>query len=510
MNRLLYILSALAILLPAGLFAQTVTYSDYSRQDSKDINFEIIGKMNNNFLVYKNVRSDHRITVLGNDMQIKDDIDLDFIPDKTFNIDFVAYPEFFYMIYQYQKKNILHCMAVKMDGNAKKIAEPVELDTTQISFFADNKIYTTIYSEDRKKIMVFKIHKKNDKYTLATLLFDDKLQLLHRQRQVISFDDRRDNYSNFVLDNDGNLVFTRDYRSNNRESISGLDLVTLSPVSDTLAYHPFDIGKRYFDDISLIKIDNLNKRYLVNAFYSKKDRGNIEGIFTGVWDRDLGQQTVSIGVPEADSLRDEARSDGQLKFALDNFVVRQVVVKKDGGFLLMSEDYTTQTRGNTNGFNRYDYFNNPYYFSRGGYGYSYYNPYYGGYYRPWGSYNTMNSTRYYYDNILVTNFDKDGRQIWNKVIHKDQYDDDNDNFLSFSTITSAGEIHFLFNDDKRNQIIADHSISSTGEIKRNPTVKSQEKNYEFMTRLSKQISAKQIIVPCMYRGYICFAKVDLE
>src|SRR5882757_239695 len=491
MNRFLSILLAFAFFLPVSLSAQTVTYSDYSRQDNKDINFEVIGKMNNNFLVYKNIRSNHKITILDNGMQLKEDVDLDFIPEKTFNIDFIAYPEFFYMVYQYQKKNILHCMAVKMDGSAKQLAAPVELDTTQISFFADNKIYTTIYSEDRQKIMVFKIHKKSDRYTLATLLFDDKLQLLHKQRQGIPFDDRRDNYSNFVLDNDGNLVFTRDYKSNSRESISEADLVTLSPVSDTLAYHDFNMDKKYFDEITLIKIDNLNKRYIVNAFYSKKNRGNIEGIFTGVWDRNLGQQTITVSIPATDSLRDEAKTDGHLKFALDNFMVRQVVVKKAGGFLLMSEDYTTQTRGNTTGFNRYDNFNNPYYFSRG-YGYSYYNPYYG-YYRPWSSYNNQTSTRYYYENILVTNFDKDGKQIWNKVIHKDQYDDDNDNFLSFSTITSGGEIHFLFNDDRKNQIIADHSISSTGEIKRNPTVKSQEKGYEFMPRLSKQISAKQII-----------------
>jgi hypothetical protein len=125
------------------------------------------------------------------------------------------------------------------------------------------------------------------------------------------------------------------------------------------------------------------------------------------------------------------------------------------------------------------------------------------------SFSNQQSTRYYYNNILILSIDKFGREEWSRVIHKDQFDDDNDNYLSYSTMTSGGEIHFLFNTNNKNQIIADNSITPYGEIHRNPTLKSLEKGYEFMPRLSKQITARQIIVPCTYRGNICFAKVDL-
>ncbi|MGF2414771.1 MAG: hypothetical protein ACQUYJ_20705, partial [Ferruginibacter sp.] len=95
------------------------------------------------------------------------------------------------------------------------------------------------------------------------------------------------------------------------------------------------------------------------------------------------------------------------------------------------------------------------------------------------------------------------------VIHKDQFDDNDDNFLSFSNMNSGGQIHFLFNEDKnKNQIIANHSISASGELTRNPTLKSQEKGYQFMTRFGKQVGANQLLIPCIYRNYICFAKVD--
>jgi hypothetical protein len=78
-------------------------------------------------------------------------------------------------------------------------------------------------------------------------------------------------------------------------------------------------------------------------------------------------------------------------------------------------------------------------------------------------------------------------------------------------MNSGGEIHFLFNDDNnRNQIIANHSISPSGLVTRNPTLKSQEKGYQFMPKLAKQVGANQLIIPCTYRGYICFAKVDFQ
>ncbi|WP_462249551.1 hypothetical protein [Ferruginibacter sp.] len=497
------------LILPAAVLSQRVTYSDFEQEDSRDINFEIIGKMNGNFLVYKNIRWRHKINIFGDDMKIKETIKLDFIPDKTFNVDFVIYPDHFYMIYQYQKKNILHCMAVKMDGNAKKISDPIELDTTQISILADNKIYTTINSEDKQKIMVFKIHKKNDKFNIVTLLFNSDLKLIaNKNRQALAFEERRDNYDNFLVDNEGNFVFTKDSHSGNRDNSNSLSLVIKQAQQDTLAYNTIDLNKNYIDEVKL-KVDNLNKRYIINSFYFKKNRGSIEGLFTSIWDKknnnNLAQGFVELG----DSLRNEVKTSGQLRFALDDLFIRQVVVKKDGGFLLTAEDFSSQGRGSGNNqWNRWDYLNNYYYSPYSNY---YYNPYYG-YYRPLSSFNNNNqSTRYYYANILIISADKNGKIEWSKIIHKDQFDDDNDNFLSFSTINRGGEIHFLFNDDKnRNQIIANQSISPTGQLTRNPTLKSQERGYQFMTRLSKQVGANQVIIPCTYRSFICFAKVDFQ
>jgi len=503
MNRIIYSI-ILLLVLPVAALCQSVTYSDFDQEDSRDINFEIIGKMNGNYLVYKNIKWRHKISILGDDMKIKETVKLDFIPDKTFNVDFVIYPDHFYMIYQYQKKNILHCMAVKMDGDAKKMSEPIEIDTTQISLLADNKIYTTIHSEDKRKIMVFKIHKKYDRFNIVTLLFDSSLKLHAKTRQELDYNERKDNYDNFLLDNDGNFVFTKDSKNGNRDNSNNVNLVIKEALQDSFAFHEIPLDKNYIDEVKL-KIDNLNKRYIINSFYYKKNRGSIDGLFTCIWDKADAKPFARNFTVLGDSLRDAAKVSGQMRFALDDFFIRQVFVKKDGGFLLTAEDYSTQGRNNANPWNRWDYLNNYYYSPYSSY---YYNPY-NNYYRPYGSYNYNQSTRYYYANIIILSMDKTGNIDWSRVIQKDQFDDDNENFLSFSTMNSGGEIHFLFNDDKnKNQIIADHSISPSGLVTRNPTLKSRERGYQFMPSLSKQVGARQLIIPCVYRNYICFAKID--
>ncbi len=501
MKRIYHFFFILLFSLPVLLFAQSVAISDYDREDTREINFEIIGKMNNNILVYKNIRSNHKISIFDREMNTLETVKLDFVPERTFNIDFVAYPDYFIMIYQFQKGNILHCMTVKMDGNAKKMNEPVEIDTTRIPVMSNNKIYTTIYSEDRKKIAIFKIQTRYQKFNMQTLLFDQEMKLLGKNRILVDYNERRESYDNFLLGNDGNFVFTYARQSGNRDNSNELKLVVKSPLQDTFFYRDIDLNEKYIDEVKL-KIDNRNNRYIINTFYYKKNRGSIEGLFTGVWDKATDRPLVSQYTEFSDSLRYEAKSGGLLRFSLDNFFIRQVIVKGDGGFILAAEDYSSSTRDNNN-FNRYDYLFNPYTFSPG---FFYYNPY-TGYYRPLGGF-VNQSTRFYYENILVLSFSKTGQLMWSKVLHKSQFDDDEENFMSFSTLASGNEIHFLFNSDRKYQIISDQAIDADGTITRYPTLKSPQRGYEFMPGLSKQVGARQLIIPCAYRNNICFAKVD--
>ncbi len=489
------------------VFSQQITYSLPESNDIRSMNFEIIGKISGNFLVYKNLRNDNAISVYDNSMKLTDKIDLRYMPEKTLNVDFVAYPDFAWLIYQYQKRNVLHCMAAKINGSGKLLADPVELDTTALSFFADNKIYSVVYSEDKSKIMIYKIQKKNDKFNFTTLLFNDSLQLQRKSSIPTSFEDRKDIFSDFFVDNSGNFVFTRGNRSSSRDFIQQLDLIIKRPMADTFSLNRLDLTNKYLDEIKL-KVDNVNKHYVINSLFYTKKRGNVEGLYTSVWDEPsnsvLSQNFAQLG----DSIKAMAKTEGANRGALNDFFVRDVILKKDGGFILTAEDYYTQSRSSP--WNRYDYLYgypsmSPYYSP---FYYNYYSPYSYGYYgRPY--FGSGSQARYYYNNILILNMDNTGKLQWGNAIHKSQFDDDNDNFLSYAIMLSGGKLHFLFNElERRNQLLSDQSVSPSGEVTRNPPLKSLDRGYQFMPRYAKQVSASQIIVPCTYRNYICFAKIE--
>ena len=262
-----------------------------------------------------------------------------------------------------------------------------------------------------------------------------------KSRQQVPFDDRKDIYSEFFTDNEGCFVFTKSSRSGNRDNIGAVSLVTKTPDSDTFTYRKIPLQDFYLDEIKL-KVDNVNKHYLISSFYYKQRRGNIEGLFTNVWDKTTDASVASAFTQLGDSVRYNAKAQGQLKFALNDFFIRQIIIKKDGSFLLTAEDYSTQSRGGfgNNGWNRWDYLYSPYYFNS--YDFFMFNPAYSSFYRPFNSFNNAQSVRYFYDKVLILSIDKSGEVEWSNVIHKDQFEDDNDNFLSYGTMNASGEIHF--------------------------------------------------------------------
>ena len=488
---------------PILLRAQHISYSDPQRDDVRRTDFEIIGKIGGNFLVFTNNRSDNNISIFDNDMKLLNRVALNFLPDKYINAYFIPYQDFFYMIYEYQKKNILHCAAVKIDGQGKNLSEPTDLDTTQIGFAASNKIYTVISSDDKQKIMLFKINSKNPRnFLFTTFLYNQQLELIDRHRLNLAMEERNESFTDFLLDNEGTLVVAKFLRSNSPDYVSKVSLVTKDPAADNFLIKDIGNGDRLLDEIKL-KIDNNNKTYILSGFYYKQKRGNIEGLYSLVWDKATQSKIQESQIVFSDELRAVAKSsEANMKMAFNDFFINQIIIKKDGGFLLVSESEYTSSRGGY--FNRWDYMYgyNPYIAPMDYYGYPYspYNRY---------GYNNANAVRYHSENIMILSVDKDCKLEWSNVIPKSQFDDESENLISNHIMNTGGEIHFMYNQyDHKNILLADQSISPEGKITRYPTLKNLDKGYDFMPRYGKQVSARQMIIPCLYKNYLCFAKID--
>lgn len=487
-------------------FAQKVIYSEPDRNDSRRMNFEIIGKVSGSFLIYKNLGNKNYISLYDNDMKQVDKVEHDYLPtDRLINIDFFPYNDHAYMVYQYQRRNVVYCDAVKVDGKGQKASDVVSLDTSHIGFAGNNKIYSAISSEDKSKIMLFKINSRNrSRYLITTLLFDEQLALKKRSSFPLPMDDSKDDYLNeFNVDNDGDLVFTKFSRGAN-DAITKTELIWKPAMADSIATTDVPLNKIFLDELH-IKVDNVNKRYFLTSFYYKQKRGNIDGFYFYTWDKQTQRPTLQNAISLGEELRNEARGDASVKGAFNDYFIRNIIVKRDGGFIIGSESYYTTSRYNN--WNRWNYMYGMPYRSFDYYSYS---PLYSNWWWRNQYYNNQ-AVRHHADNITILSFDSAGRMQWSNVIHKQQFDDAAGAQVSYQVVNTGGQLHFVFNEeDKRAVLLTDYILSPDGQINRNPTLKNLDRNYEFLSKFGKQVSSRQLILPCYYRNYICFAKIEFN
>ena len=483
--------------------AQRIVYSEPERDDTRRMNFELVGKVSGNFLIYKNIRGKSWIAVYNNNMEQIGREDHDYMQgDRLINVDFFSYPDFSYMIYQYQRRNVVYCDAVKIDGQGKKASDVMQLDTSHIGFTANNKIYSAITSEDRSKILVTKINSRNrSNYVVTTLLYTNTLDPLKRSRMNIPMEERDDYLGDFVVDNDGDIVLTKFIRSAN-DNIGQTWFMWKQAQSDSFVVTDLTRDKFYLDELH-VKVDNVNKRYFLTSFYYKQRRGNIEGLYYYIWDKQTQKPTLENTVVLGDELRKEAKGDANAKMAFNDYFIRDILVKGDGGFAIGTEAYYTSSRYNN--WNRWNYLYN---YPLSPFDYYTYSPVYSSW--MWRNrYNNSQAVRYHADNITLFSFDSSGKMEWSNVIHKEQFDDESDDRISYKLMNTGGQIHFLFNqEEKRAQLLNDFSVDASGQINRNPTLRNLDKGYDFLPKYAKQVSSRQMLIPCFRNNYVCFAKLD--
>lgn len=486
--------------------AQKIIYSEPDKDDSKKVDFEIIGKIGNTIQVYKNARNNSSIVLYDENMKLIDKVAQDYIPEeRLINLDVYPYTNHSYLFYQYQRRNVVYFMAAKIDEHGKKVGEPMELDTTQLSFASNNKVYNSVTSEDKSKFLIFKINSRNrNNYLISTILLDEKLGTIKRSQLNMPMEERNDYLEEFKVDNAGNMVFTK-FSRNNNDNIAAVSLVIKPPMTDSFIFQGVNLNKIYLDQLFL-KIDNFNNRYFLTSFTYTQRRGNIDGLYFYVWDNGSSKVTMEKSLTFGEELRNEARGNSSSRFAFDNFFIRNIIIKKNGGFLMGAESYYTTSRGNN--FNRMDYL----------YGYPMFSPYDNYFYSPFGyGYNSLlwrsrdnnQQVRHHAENVAILSFDINGNLEWNNILKKEQFSDETDNMVSYQLVNTGAALHFIFNQmEKRAILLSDIILESGGVMNRNPSLKNIDKGYLFMPKYGKQVSSQQVIIPCLYRNYICFAKIE--
>ena len=514
-------LSVLSItLFSVYLNAQNIVYADISKGDVVRMNFEILGKSADNYLVYKETKGKHRISVYDHNMELREEVPVEGLPKSAnlLDVSFYNNDRNYYLLYQYQEGDVVFLKARKIEANGRMLEESVLLDTTMISYKTERKIYSTAISNNKSKLLAFKINKKDRaRYRFTTKLFDTELNPLNESQFWLPMEYKGDYLTGYSIANDGSFAFIKYHRQTNG-NITDASLVEKPANQDSYEEHKLNVNDLFLDDIKLM-VDDHSSRYLLTSFYSTQKRGDIDGLYVFGLNKNSHSTAFEKTTLFTDDLKQRAKGKSNTKNAFNDFFINNIVVNPDGGFTIVSERLYS-----FDNWDRWGYWGAGPGWGWGGLGmwggwgpgwggwwpYSYYSPFF---YRSywWGGWApgwNQGSQQFNAGNIAMLNFDSEGNQTWDNVIVKSQRETNTDGSISYQLMPGNNGLRFLINNSQKITSLENIIINSDGSTRKGNGIKAKDKRIDFMPRYGQQTGENEIIIPYSYKGNISFAKIN--
>ncbi len=462
--------------------AQEVVYSAYDKFDLRSGDFSVIGKVGDRVYTYRASAEGFFLDAFNDSMEKMATVVLDFFPKKIYETRFVNYPSQMVVLYQAVEGGKVIQYAALLDHSGRLLKGPIQLNSAKTGIFGPNRDYfSSAVSDDKKQIVVYGIEEKGSNMQMSAVWLDDQLATI--QRGNASF--KTDNdvaHGEGILDNNGNFYLPVFTPVGNQNFADQLFLLTLTKGSRRFLAKELPLGNAFITS-AFMKLDNANNRIYTSGFYSDKKNGNYEGVVYAYYDMaDSSFHNRKI-IAFDDRLR-SATGERNKKRAFNDYQVKQMIIKKDGGFVLISEDYFVTMRTSNPGW--------------GGYYSNYYGPF------------MQQSVREYnYNDIFALSYDGNGNNEWHAFVRKSQYSqEDGGMFSSYALINTGGVLGFLFNDfNTRNSRIQLATVDGTGAVDMRSLAAGSANDPDWLPRSGKQVGIREVVVPCLRKRQICFAKI---
>jgi len=522
MKKLFFTLLVTFLLSLQASIAQSYVLSGIEKTDKEGMQYEVLGKVANNYWIYKKNASVSTIAMYNAQMQLIKQSDLAFIPASIRDIQFIKSTDKVSLFYQFQANTTVYAATAALNNDGQLIGEPKIIDTAEnVRPGSNAKVFNLLESEDHSQIKLFSVNTtKASSIKVKVLSLNNNFEVINEATVNVNAQNKKSILSDFALDNKGNLFCLRNMTlANAAPAVSllylaadGAEVVESSILNTTLL----------LDDIRL-KVDNTNGRVILNSFYAIEKKGNVEGLFSYIWDIQSKKELSSNASRFTDALRGAVSSRRNLKGAFDNFYLDKINVQADGSVVVIAE--SAETYSNRSAFSRWDYF----------YGGAFYNPYMFSYWnRPFGFYPWarfgwgmspfmfnpwMNpyagfgypSVTYNADKIALISIDTKGTIQWIKTIDKSQSDMNVDQFIGYGVVENNYGSTFVY--QKKEKGISQFVINTLGKdgmLSKGANVVLAEKKFEWMPRSLKQTGENEAIVPYQYKDKIGFAKIQIK
>lgn len=385
-----------------------------------------------------------------------------------------------------KRKDNLYIWGQRYDFNLDSLGNRQLIDTIPQKVARSLPDIQVAFSQNRTYVVVYYLEEIFDQEdVLHYTRLSPALDIAAQAAVALPTDGTKHAFHDLLVRNNGEvLIITADFKD------SGKDHATRYTVQRSANNHSLDAalvvnaGTERFLNNTQFKVDDVNETLVATGFYTLDYRQPIhaEGVYFQVYTlANQALQTSSFQELPADfiakikGVRNPKRAN-----KLYTFIVDDVILRQDGGVLLIAESFYRTYRANA--------------------------PMYDIYGMPMRAETTIT---YHFDEVIVLSLHPDGSMHWKNILIKAQHSTgDYGRYGSYALMNTGKYLLFLFNDDLNSRTnVVQYAVDGTGTISRNVLLNARKYNVYLLPQFARQVSARTVVIPSIRKNELRLVKV---
>jgi len=396
------------------------------------------------------------------------------------------------------------------DGDLEEIAH---IDYSEFSRW-NNGGYESCISRDSSKILVYYQlpYDKDQNEEIGFIIFDRNMKQLWKKEITVPYKDKLFFIEDYLVDNSGNVhllgvIFKDKARYKKRgEANYHYQILSYYDEGETEVEYPVEIENKFITDMQITINDNQN--IICAGFYSDEGTSSIIGSYFLTLDsktkniivenyKKFDIDFITQNLTDRQENKTKKKSEKGKNIELFEYDLNNIILREDGGAILVGEQYYVRVSHYTTYVN--------------------------------GVAQTHTTYYYYFNDIIVINYNPKGEIEWNVKIPKRQVStNDGGPFSSYVLNIVDDKMYFIFNDHPKNlfykgngklyyfngrskeSLVVLVELGLDGEFEKEALFSKEDA--EVMTRplLCKQISDREMILYGTTRKTGRFAKITYK
>ncbi len=387
-------------------------------------------------------------------------------------------------------------------------------------------VFSLAQSRDSSKIVIFNRQPNSkDGQSFSLAVYDADFSQQWAKEAKLPYGKKNFSVEDYQVDNKGNvyllgIIYTEGSNRLERRGKPTYQYDIVAYLKDStvdVQEYKIVLKDKFVTDLTFRIADDGD--IVCAGFYSEKDAKGMKGScffkinprtkdMTSISTREFDFNFVTANLSDKSKMQAKAaidRDDKERAPELFDYSLDKLIMRSDGGVILIAEQYFVEERLLNN---------NPYGYSPYGYN-SWSSPYYSSWYDPYGyRYNRSNRRSDYYFNyndIIVVNIQPDGEIAWTTRVPKRQVSvNDGGTYSSYAMSIVADKLYFAYNenpknlDPKRTKTVAETpdkysvvtlaEVARDGSLKRYPMFSNRDKGVVTRPKICRQVGRRDMAV----------------